>query len=1086
MEEHRLAVPLCALEVASSELPPAAVSNPSAAGRRGTVLQPLLGKHQSVVATAEACSDALNSELQASAVAASCLPLGASVETKGEGGHRSAATSSAVTRRNSSFGTAEGNVTSTSPDGSYISSPFFTGSPMDFPDTLQPRAINIASDVQCSLSTPLEKFFDVLDSTDTPVATPSPLATVCTHHTTSAAADAFPLNGSLAHDAEVPGDATKQPRAGEHDARVASPENFSSSSAFPIRPAEATVHKHVKEQQTRSFPSSRRSSSHDGTSRTTTCGESSDAGLLEGRGLSAFPCGKGEEEALDTAASSGASRGTFPQEKSGGADEVATSDADRLLVDFQLLLILLFDQVCNVVPGLRRQDGGAFYSLHLQRIAAGPLHPTLASYADVLLPICSAMNFFSEDKNTEARAQKQDEQDSILSVALRYLARHGTIPAAPIADTVAKCPAAVFIQVVSALECMYSLQRMLAPGSSEHRERVSAELDPKTIWGDAVVEMEKAAGVLAEECVADSVLPRGAHEDEGLSSSQLLPPPPSLDHASRPSKRPRSLSECTTSRKQVASASAATKHDAEPENRGSLASPSLTNLSPVELNGTAASVTSNVNLPSGAVDCGLLPSARGEGSPAFISASVNKRRHPNVQAEILNSCCPERLAQRGTRLLGEVLQKLHCEQALRPSCAKTHSPKQPVEVPLHEPPEAAPGQQEGACGVLLPGRDCDSFSGGSARGKRKPSAAGEHTLGEALATLSTPQHAGAAGCCPTPPELEALQPDGAAESHSKRHGYGLRKGAAKKGRRSAEEAAAARGAPRLTPVKTQHPQQMRAKTAAGALSPGETMQQDPSTSLPPNLTEQLMKLAKGADGDFPAALSSTMRGVFFNRSLNRWVCTWSRNGKEYQRSWSAGKYGYETARGLAMHCRLEKLLSGEAHTLQKGMLAVFKPVINSQVSPASVDSTVASSGRLEPASPEEAERRKPDVQKLRSSPHPTHKGENTAACREPDSSQLTNKKHDQSTEAPAAAAVVVPKPQPSSTYSDMLTLMSQAISRNPEAFSFEGEATEATAKTGASRDKDSIKELGDPSVGEHFLAAVAAAAAVCDVPGFED
>ncbi|KAL8447618.1 hypothetical protein Emag_004228 [Eimeria magna] len=1083
MEEHRLAVPLCALEVASSGLPPAAASSPPAAGRRSNLVQPLLGKHHSVVSATEACSDSLNSELQTPAVAASCLPLASGVEMKGEGGQRSAATSSAVTRRNSSFGPAEGNVTSTSPDGSYISSPFFTGSPMDFPETLQPRAINIASDVQCSLSTPLEKFFDVLDSTDTPVATPSPLATVCTHHTTSAAADAFPLNGALAQDAEVPQEAGKA-RAAERGARVASPENFSSSSAFPIRAAETTVHKHVKEHQTRSFPSSRRSSSHDGASRTTTCGEGSDAGLLEGRGLSAFPCGKGEEAALDSESSSGATRGTFPQEKAIGADEVATSDADRLLVDFQLLLILLFDQVCNVVPGLRRQDGGAFYSLHLQRIAAGPLHPTLASYADVLLPICSAMNFFSDDKNTESRTQKQEEHDSILSVALRYLARHGTIPAAPIADTVAKCPAAVFIQVVSALECMYSLQRMLAPGSTEHRARVSAELDPKTIWGDAVVEMEKAAGVLAEECVADSVLPRGAHEEEGPSSSQLPPSPPCVDHSNRPPKRPRSLSECTSSRKQVASAGSAAKHDAEPENRGSLASPSLNNLSTVELNGTAASVTPSVSLPAGAMDCPLLPSTQGDGSPAFISASVNKRRHPNVQAEILNSCCPERLAQRGTRLLGEVLQKLQSEQALRPSCTKTHSPKQPVGMPLHEPPEAAPRQQEGGCGVLLPGRDCESFSGGSARGKRKPSAAGEHTLGEGPATLSTPQHAGAAGCCPTPSELEALQADGPADSQLKRHGYGLRKGAAKKGKRSTEEVAAARAPPRLTPVKTQHPQQMRVKATAAAPSSGETAQQDPSASLPPNLTEQLMKLAKGAEGDFPAALSSTMRGVFFNRSLNRWVCTWSRNGKEYQRSWSAGKYGYETARGLAMHCRLEKLLSGEAHTLQKGMLAVFKPVINSQVSPASADSTVASCGRLDPASPEETERRKPDVQKLRSSPRPTHKGENTAACREADS-QLTNKKSDNSTETPAAAAVGL-RPQSSSTYSDMLTLMSQAISRNPEAFTFEGEATEAAAKSGGSPDKDGIKELGDPSVGEHFLAAVAAAAAVCDVPGFED
>ncbi|KAL8439390.1 hypothetical protein Efla_001860 [Eimeria flavescens] len=1049
MEEHRLAVPLCALEVASSELSTAGPTGRPAVHR--STHQPMIGKLPAISTTAEACSEAVNSDLSTSAVSASCLPLVPEADLKGEGGQRSAATSSAATRRSSALVHAEGGISSTSPDGSYISSPFFTGSPMEFPESLQPRA-NMASDVQCSLSTPLEKFFDVLETTDTPVATPSPLTTVCTHHTNSPAADAFPLNGAVAQEADLPQEADKTRAAGP-PARVSSSEGFSSSSAFPIRPSDPMVQKSQKEQQRQSAASSRRPSSHDETSRTTTCAGSSDAGLP---------------------AASGVTRGAFPQDKPVSADEAATSDADRLLVDFQLLLILLFDQVCNVVPGLRRQDGGAFYSMHLQRIAAGPLHPTLASYADVLLPICSAMNFFSEGSSADPRKQKPAEQESILAVALRYLARHGTIPAAPIADMVAKCPAAVFIQVVSALECMYSLQRILAPGRAEPRDRVSAELDPKTIWGDAVAEVEKAAGVLAEECVSTSVPPR-AQENAAISQ---LPSAGALEQPTHQPKRPRNAagSEATSGRKQHSTPTPSAKHEADSENRATIRSPTLLGLPMVDLNGGVTSVAAaGVSLPRGAAEGALLPSAsRGDSSPAFISASVNKRRHPNVQAEILNSCCPERLAQRGTRLLGEVLQKLQCEQAMRPACSKTLSPKQPLGVPLGEQqPEGLGWQHDVGGGLMPPEGESDSFSSGSARGKRKLSAVGEHALGDALSQLSTPQQVAAGS--PTPPDFEDLQADNPSDSQLKKHGYGLRKGAAKKGRRALEEGAG-RSHGRLTPVKSNNPQQTRSRTT-GTFSPSEGSQQDASDALPPNLTEQLMRLAKGADGDFPAALSSTMRGVFFNRSLNRWVCTWSRNGKEYQRSWSAGKYGYETARGLAMHCRLEKLLSGEAHTLQKGMLAVFKPVINSQVSPPGVDSA-AITAKAEPGTTDEPERRKPEAAKPRASARPSNKAENAGQGVE---CQLGGKKAELAREATAAS-----RPHSSSTYSDMLTLMSQAISRNPDAFSFEGEATQSASKSGSLRDKDEIKELGDPSVGEHFLAAVAAAAAVCDVPGFED
>lgn len=178
-----------------------------------------------------------------------------------------------------------------------------------------------------------------------------------------------------------------------------------------------------------------------------------------------------------------------------------------------------------------------------------------------------------------------------------------------------------------------------------------------------------------------------------------------------------------------------------------------------------------------------------------------------------------------------------------------------------------------------------------------------------------------------------------------------------------------------------------------------------------------------------------------------------------------------------MHCRLEKLLSGEAHTLQKGMLAVFKPIINSQV-PLAAGESAATSTKAGSTTPEETERQKTDVPKPRSSPRPANRVENV--IRVVDRHLIGTK-----TEAPREVTPP-PRAHTSSTYSDMLTLMSQAISRNPRDFSFEGEATGAAAKTGDPQDSDEIKDLADPSVGERFLAAVAAAAAACDVPGFED
>lgn len=1057
MEDHRLAVPLRAFD--ADLLETSGKGSTKAAAFRGTRNTSAPGKPQSFAATGVACMD--------SHVHRACAP--ASVGDSNSEAffrQRKESASSGGTRRNSSVA-QDGLPTSASPDGSYISSPFFSGSPMDFPETLQPRVMNVTTDMRCSLSTPLEKFFDVLDSSDIPVATPSPLATVCTHHTTSPAAEPFPLNGPGTQEADEP----EKARTGRgRPARLSASEGLHGGSAFPIRPPGHSPEKRRVEGQVELSSISLRYSDH-GEKPRSLVAESGEAGLGANGGAHAIPGPK----ALQCAANhSGLSNVTAAasQDKPHSSVQVTPADADRLLVDFQLLLILLFDQVCNVVPGLRRQDGGAFYSMHLQRIAAGPLHPTLASYADVLLPICSAMSFFSGGDSNDQRLKKQEEQDGILSVALRYLARHGAVPAAPIAEMVAKCPAAVFIQVVSALECMYSLQRILAPGGSDFRGKISEELDPKTIWGDAVAEVEKAASVLAEECISSSLPPRASSEESFSRPSS----PPLLIPANRIPKRPRvaAAPACNIRQHKPAAIATAAAHDSQSDLHEALSGPLLTQLSLTNLTGTAATSSSTLNpLSGGHPDSNATVGGRGESAPAFIPASVNKRRHPNVQAEILNSCCPERLAQRGSRLLGEVLQKLQCEQAMRPPPIKTNSPKQAFAIP-DDQPDAAMRHQEANCGAPLQEEESDSLSSESARGKRKLSTAGEQFLADAHPQLAA-VHQTPASSSSADPE-ETMQAEVSTDVQLKKHGYGLRKGGAKKGRKPAQdEGGPVKSRTRLTPVKPQNPHQTRVKKSA--LSPSENSPHDPGlSSLPPSLAEQLMKLASGADGgDFPAALSSTMRGVFFNRSLNRWVCTWSRNGKEYQRSWSAGKYGYETARGLAMHCRLEKLLSGEAHTLQKGMLAVFKPIMNSQTAHASGVSAVPLP-KAEDQGADDADRRKPEVPKPRVSPRPPSRMDN--APREAESDLVATK-----TEA-THESTGPQKAQTGSTYSDMLTLMSQAISRKPGAFT--EDAPETVVKPAESEVRDEIKELADPSVGEHFLAAVAAAAAACDVPGFDD
>ncbi|OEH75033.1 hypothetical protein cyc_00750 [Cyclospora cayetanensis] len=1082
MRDHRLSVPLCALEVASAGTPERENSRPSAF-RSGTSSNlSLLLKQQELTATA--CGDPLEADMRAGRMSASVLSAGANVEARteccskqrkdapvsGGGGPATAGSSLSGTRRNSSV-IQESVAPSTSPDGSYLSSPFFSGSPVDFPETLQPRVLSVSSDVQCSLSTPLEKFFGAMESPEmNGGAQASPIATVCTHHTTSPAAEAFPLNGSSTQETD---EAEKSNQRGAI-ARLSS-DSVHGGSAFPIRPHDSTSSpgKEDREgaQHGSDFAMSHRRYSSGGRGEklhfTSSAASSGEEGAMEEasaappeffRSSSAVSTGgdtlvRGDpslsspadspekEEALASGLPVSVSIPSPPPRSAAplssassvafSGEDTGSSDADRLLVDFQLLLILLFDQVCNVVPGLRRQDGGAFYSMHVQRIAGGPLHPTLASYADVLLPVCSAMNFFSNDSDggggSSSREQKQDksgrqeEQESILSVTLRYLARHGTIPAAPIAEMVSKCPAAVFIQVVSALECMYSLQRILAPGKASSPPKPSEELDPKTIWGDAVAEMEKAATVLAEECMTSSPAACMPSSEEAEDSNTL---PSSSGGLAQPPKRPRALAAeppLVSSRRPKSAGNTMPMLQGEAHVETRAVSSNALGKPPVgDLNAASSSVSLSLAPQGGLPSNGVAADPREGGvPPAFIPASVNKRRHPNIQAEILSSCCPERLAQRGTRLLGEVLQKLQSEQAVKP--APPHKNTSPKQALLNgsssaEQPEAGNCHLEAvgagaSCGGSagsgpMAEGESDSVSSCSVRAKRKMSGGGEQSLGEALAQLAALQQQVAVASDPSAapaatPEAEETQGDAASASDGqlKKHGYGLRRSAAKKGRKSFEDGIilpprGGGGRGKLTPIKGHNPQQTRGRTPA-LLSPSEGgSQQDPSTtSLPPNLTEQLMKLASGAEGDFPAALSSTMRGVFFNRSLNRWVCTWSRNGKEYQRSWSAGKYGYETARGLAMHCRLEKLLSGEAHTLQKGMLAVFKPIVNSpalahatSTSPAdpSASTSVCKSESGEVGGEEATvERRRAEAQRPRISPRPANRLE-TGASKEGD------------------------------------------------------------------------------------------------------
>ncbi|PFH37023.1 AP2 domain transcription factor AP2X-9 [Besnoitia besnoiti] len=435
----------------------------------------------------------------------------------------------------------------------------------------------------------------------------------------------------------------------------------------------------------------------------------------------------------------------------------------------------------------------------------------------------------------------------------------------------------------------------------------------------------------------------------------------------------------------------------------------------------------------------------GAGGDLYLSASVNKRRHPSVQAEILKNCCTETLAERGTRLLDEVLQKLQ-NGGLQASPQAAWSPARddragPSESERRRASDSSrsssSGSQDdepsntgirknrkssayapavpGAVGGELLSDAATARPWGGAEGAaagREPPVKYRRTLSGAEAGAGSPAREasceeqlltllrnaspvcvkgelaahGLTAVSPSKTNLpvalesgrsvcggplsELTEKDvlggnkvgadadfhksvapsakGAAASRGaecKKHGVqptgslsgeallsqGLRGAAALAGPDPAVAASLKSNPGGALPGLLLGRGTPGAVGSSAASSGGGAAKGNGGRTLARGPAEEVGPAAGGAQGiaGTAAAMAAagqdeTMRGVFFNRSLNRWVCTWSRNGKEYQRSWSAGKYGYEAARQLARQCRLEKLLSGEAHTLQKGMAAVFK------------------------------------------------------------------------------------------------------------------------------------------------------------------
>lgn len=193
-----------------------------------------------------------------------------------------------------------------------------------------------------------------------------------------------------------------------------------------------------------------------------------------------------------------------------------------------------------------------------------------------------------------------------------------------------------------------------------------------------------------------------------------------------------------------------------------------------------------------------------------------------------------------------------------------------------------------------------------------------------------------------------------------------------------------------------------------------------------------------------------------------------------------------------MHCRLEKLLSGEAHTLQKGMLAVFKPVMTTPnpAGPADGSASTGSATRLDSTSAEETDRKRGDSTRCGASSRGVSRqsslsrGSDTQLQPQP---QRVPEEGDATRKSPKDTSLAsVRQSASSTTYSDMVTLMNACMSKNPAGFFFDPNKVSEGGESRAGARKEDAGEFTEDSVGQHFLAAVAAAAAASDVPGFED
>ncbi|PHJ23697.1 ap2 domain transcription factor ap2x-9 [Cystoisospora suis] len=261
------------------------------------------------------------------------------------------------------------------------------------------------------------------------------------------------------------------------------------------------------------------------------------------------------------------------------------------------------------------------------------------------------------------------------------------------------------------------------------------------------------------------------------------------------------------------------------------------------------------------------------GGEFYLSASVNKRRHPSVQAEILRNCCSETLAERGTRLLDEVLQKLQGgAQQGQPACSWTREEATGTSTEVERRPS-----NSSRCSSIRE----DETSSSSGRRSRKSASEMPPADGPACAAAGsereTPLKCRRTATVNHSDPVEMLQPAMQASSTDEERLLVLMR--------------------KIAPSSV-------AMSSLGGMAPDHT---------------------EKAPSDSPSLYAKTEADSADECLKNRSYC-----------AKVASKYGYEAARQLARQCRLEKLLSGEAHTLQKGMAAVFKAPVGTPTLPPSL------------------------------------------------------------------------------------------------------------------------------------------------------